>query len=227
MVSHRLVLLPQIGVRLLRDYCLRKAPNGAAKILINGNYMEVYNPQGEEDELLKRDQKEAYIWPANGQTSHGQQNNNSDDAPLHAAVRNRKPDVVGFRLDNGGDVKSKDKLSNTPLHLAIVTGQANIVKVLLDRRAKTSERNSNYNTPLHLVVQNGQMETAKLLLNRQADLAALNGKVDVVKLLRKGGADVEAKDTDGNKSLHLASLAGKGDMTKLLSGPKIRWWSSW
>ncbi|PON26905.1 hypothetical protein TGAM01_v204406 [Trichoderma gamsii] len=199
------------------------------KELINGNHMEVYKPQSEEEELLKGDQKEAYIRPANGYTSHGEQNINSDDTPLHAAVRNRKPDVVGFLLDNGGNVKSKDKLGNTPLHLATMTGQANIAKRLLDRRAKISERNNNYNTPLHLAVQNGQIETAKLLLVRQADiemsdyqdntplhLAAWSGSESIAKLLFKGGAKIEAKNKSGNTPLHLAALNGKVDVVKLL-----------
>lgn len=60
--------------------------------------------------------------------------------PLHAAVYQRRDDVVRLLLDRGADVNATDHAGWTPLHMAVANGQLELARTLLDAGAGPNAR---------------------------------------------------------------------------------------
>jgi len=62
----------------------------------------------------------------------------SEDTPLHAAIRNNHIDVATILIAHGSDVSRKTKGGNTSLHLASITGNEEMVALLLSANSSSS-----------------------------------------------------------------------------------------
>jgi ankyrin repeat protein len=60
--------------------------------------------------------------------------------PLHAAVYQRRDDVVRLLLDRGADVNATDRAGWTALHMAVANGQLALARTLLDAGAGPNAR---------------------------------------------------------------------------------------
>ena len=144
--------------------------------------------------------------------------NESGMTPLLLAASNGTEDIVRELLNQGADVRSRDKHQRTALHLAILaadlailkSGHSDLVRLLLEHnptKTITFDVNaSDYEgkTPLHFCVVRNMSEAAEMLLDYGAcpesrDLAKLtpfyyaikHRKYEVTKLLVARGANFD------------------------------------
>ena len=87
-------------------------------------------------------------------------------------------DVIGTLLDDGIDVKTKDRDGNTPLHWAVLGGHTNCVELLIEKEADVGAVNSAGNTLLHLAVTTAPPECVRLLLEAAAPVNSRNNNGD-------------------------------------------------
>ncbi len=66
-------------------------------------------------------------------------------------------------LDNGADIKVKQKDGWTALMMAAIDGYTDTVKALLDKGADVNAKNNKGQTALDWARENGQTATVKLL----------------------------------------------------------------
>lgn len=117
------------------------------------------------------------------------------ETPLLAAVRQKNAAVVTALLDAGASAKAGSYQGETPLHIAARRGDAAMVEALLARGADVHARMGGSN-------QNRQDRT--VLMD-----AAIGKNLDVVKLLIARGADLFAKDASGFTALDWANFQSK------------------
>ncbi|PKL63704.1 MAG: hypothetical protein CVV32_12325 [Methanomicrobiales archaeon HGW-Methanomicrobiales-3] len=126
---------------------------------------------------------------------------------------------VNHLLENGADIRSRDKKGITILTHAARTGNLNVVKNLVGHSANIHDKSPRGITALYAAAINGHTDIAAFLLDEGADVdvrlndgetplmaAVWNGQVDMVDLLLKRGANVHAKKVTPYKSSGESSL---------------------
>ncbi|MFV0948936.1 ankyrin repeat domain-containing protein [Wolbachia endosymbiont of Nasonia giraulti] len=140
--------------------------------------------------------------------------NQSQETPLHLAIKEGNEKIVEALLNKGADVNLRDKSESTPLHLAIKKGNENIVKALLAvDRINVDLQDKSESTPLCLAAEKGKMKIVEALLakkpsidlpNKYGDtplyVAARGHHKKIVRALLEKGADPLLGNRD-NKNL--------------------------
>ncbi|KAJ5999795.1 hypothetical protein N7481_000204 [Penicillium waksmanii] len=129
--------------------------------------------------------------------------------------------VVGWFLERGSRVDSKDALGRTMLHQAAFQNCEGTVRLLLDKGADPMSKDQFGQIPLHMTCSDSfdqSMGVFEMLLDAGSDpnlkddsgyttlhIAAISMYATGVRLLRLSGlADFTATDNNGNTPLHLA-----------------------
>jgi len=113
---------------------------------------------------------------------------------------------VNYLINNGADIRAKDKKGISILTHAARTGNLNVVKNLVGNGANVHVKSPRGITPLYAAAINGHTGIVEFLLSQDADIdtrlsdgetplmaAVWNGQVETVALLIHKGADVNAK----------------------------------
>ncbi len=101
-----------------------------------------------------------------GADFHALSKNDNCNTPLHAAVANRKSNLVKLLLASGVDVNARTGNSWTGLHFAAYAGNKELAQILLARRADVSAKNDKGQTPLAIALEKGHHQVAELLGHR-------------------------------------------------------------
>jgi uncharacterized protein len=126
---------------------------------------------------------------------------------------------VNHLIENGANIRSKDKKGICILTHAARTGNLNVVKNLVGHGAELHDRSPRGITALYAAAINGHTDIAEFLINEGADIdvrlsdgetplmaAVWNGQVEMVELLLKKGANVHAKKVTPYKPSGESSL---------------------
>ena len=126
---------------------------------------------------------------------------------------------VNHLIENGANIRSKDKKGISILTHAARTGNLNVVKNLVGHGAEIHEKSPRGITALYAAAINGHTDIAEFLIDEGADIdvrlndgetplmaAVWNGQVDMVELLLKKGANVHAKKVTPYKPSGESSL---------------------
>jgi hypothetical protein len=131
---------------------------------------------------------------------------------LHEAASDGNDTEVRLSLDNGVDIKARDKKGFTALHYAARGGHKVPVEMLLDAGADIDVKGTDGWTPLHLAAGKGHEAVSRLLIRKGADLetrdnivgytalhqAASNGREAVLRLLLENpGLNINVRDHKG------------------------------
>jgi uncharacterized protein len=125
----------------------------------------------------------------------------------------KKELCVNFLIDNGADIRAKDKKGISVLTHAARIGNPHVVKNLVGHGASVHTKSPRGITALYAAAINGHTDIADFLINEGAEIdvrlidgetplmaAVWNGQVDMVDLLLKKGANVHARKVTGYKS---------------------------
>jgi ankyrin repeat protein len=153
------------------------------------------------------------------------------DAPLTAAARAGRVEVVRYLLDEGADINLRPSGFSTALHRACFYGHVEVVALLLARGAHTGPSNSGW-TPLMAASSEGHTDVVGLLLaHSSGDIdqqvpssgkTALRlacdyyARAGVVEVLLGAGADPHAVDRDGHTPLWEAVRHGHVECVAVL-----------
>jgi ankyrin repeat protein len=126
---------------------------------------------------------------------------------------------VNYLIENGSDIRVRDKKGISILTHASRTGNINVVKNLVGHGADPKEKSPRGISPLYAAAINGHTEIADFLLSEGVDIdvrlndgetplmaAVWNGQIGTVELLLKRGANVHAKKITPYKSSGDSSL---------------------
>lgn len=140
-------------------------------------------------------------------------------AQLKPQFEPQKELCVNFLIENGADIRSRDKKGISILTHASRTGNINVVKNLVGHGADPKQRSPRGITPLYAAAINGHTEIVEFLLFEGVDIdvrlndgetplmaAVWNGQIATVELLLKRGANVHAKKLTAYKSSGDSSL---------------------
>lgn len=149
-------------------------------------------------------------------------------ALIEAAEKGWTGDIVKY-LDQGANVKARNRFGSTPLLLAAGNGHRKAVKVLLAAGSDINHRNIGATTPLIRAAEAGRARIAKMLIEAGAAVeavnnkgisaltaAAFNGDDDVIEKLLEKGADAEFVDRTGKGPIVYAAAKGFSDSVQLL-----------
>jgi ankyrin repeat protein len=113
---------------------------------------------------------------------------------------------VNYLIENGADIRTRDKKGISILTHAARTGNINVVKNLVGHGSDVHDKSPRGITPLYAAAINGHTEIAEFLLSEGANIderlndgetplmaAVWNGQVEMVELLLRKGANVHAK----------------------------------
>lgn len=154
----------------------------------------------------------------------------SGNALLHFAVRQKQPETVAYLLGKGADVNSLNKSLQSPLHVASGLGSADIAGLLVEKGADVSIADYTMHTPLHYAARGGSAGVTEILLKSGAPLEARNtygrtplllcarerGTPEVARMLIEAGADINAKDKYESTPLELAAWRGYKEIVSVL-----------
>ncbi|KAI4249056.1 MAG: hypothetical protein L6R42_009092, partial [Xanthoria sp. 1 TBL-2021] len=156
-------------------------------------------------------------------------NSYNDETPLHAAVVERRLEVVAELVERGANVAVRDDIGYTPLHWSAVYGYTEIATCLLSHGADVNAKIDTGDSALGLAVSQNHLELVNLLLDKNVDLemsrpqgwraihtAAKHGLVDVLLRLIHGGADVNSQNEDAFTPLHIAVYLGHNAAAEIL-----------
>ena len=126
---------------------------------------------------------------------------------------------MNFLIENGADIRVRDKKGIPVLAHAARTGNLNVVKNLVGHGANVHDKSPRGITALYAAAINGHTEIADFLLSQGANVderlsdgetplmaAVWNGQVEMVDLLLRRGANVHAKKVTPYKSSGDSSL---------------------
>lgn len=131
----------------------------------------------------------------------------------------QKERCVNFLIENGADIRLRDKKGISILTHAARTGNLNVVKNLVGHGANVHDKSPRGITPLYAAAINGHTEIADFLISQGANVderlndgetplmaAVWNGQVEMVDLLLRRGANVHAKKVTPYRSSGDSSL---------------------
>ena len=140
-------------------------------------------------------------------------------AQLKPQFEPQKELCVNYLIENGADIRSRDKKGISILTHASRTGNLNVVKNLVGHGADPKQKSPRGITPLYAAAINGHTEIVDFLLSEGVDIdvrlndgetplmaAVWNGQIATVELLLKRGANVHAKKVTPYKSSGDSSL---------------------
>jgi ankyrin repeat protein len=153
-----------------------------------------------------------------------------DRTPLLEALFARQGAAARFLLDQGADVRLKDKEGVEPLGFAAFIGDPDLVNRIIDRGGDVNNQDNPLGwSPLHIAARFCHPEAARVLFEKgaRADprdtegntplMAAVVGNCEgCFKLLAEKGADVNNKNVSGDTPLHAAALSGAGIIVDFL-----------
>lgn len=127
-------------------------------------------------------------------------------AQLKPRFEPQKELCVNYLINNGADIRAKDKKGISILTHAARTGNLNVIKNLVGNGANVHVKSPRGITPLYAAAINGHNDIVEFLLSQGAEIdvklndgetplmaAVWNGQVETVALLIHKGADVNAK----------------------------------
>lgn len=137
---------------------------------------------------------------------------------LHFAATSGNVTSLNRILDQGLDLKAKDKNGDTPLHRAAARGTLEIVQRLIEKGAEIMAVNNKGQTPFLVAVAVGFKKVAEVLLKQGSNVqvADIDGNtplhfaVNLPRLLKRiirNGGDVNAVNVNGCTPLHRASFS--------------------
>ena len=131
----------------------------------------------------------------------------------------QKEQCVNHLIENGADLRVKDKKGLSILTHAARTGNLNVVKNLVGHSADVHDRSPRGITALYAAAINGHTDIAAFLIEHGAEIdarlndgetplmaAVWNGQVDMVELLIRNGANVHARKVTPYKPSGESSL---------------------
>ena len=167
------------------------------------------------------------------------------EPPLHVALTNQLPGLVGWLLARGADPNLRDQRGDTAMHHAVFTGSNDhsAMSQLLEHGGDINSRDDLGRTPLHLAASSMYAGKVRWLLASGADAGARDdlGETPMhaascpqpfhrpedasgtIHELVAGGADVDARSDNGSTPLHKAALIGSADAARALltEGAKV------
>jgi ankyrin repeat protein len=152
------------------------------------------------------------------------------ETPLHHAIIQRSPAMVGLLIAHGADANTRDRDGWTPLMTAAYCNDAADVRVLVAHGGDPNAVSAQNFTPLGIAAQYGKDQAAVALIEAGADpgrpigdagytplmLATANHAQGMVQALIRKGADVNARNSGGITALMIAAANGRADMVELL-----------
>jgi ankyrin repeat protein len=141
------------------------------------------------------------------------------NAALFNACYENDIETVKSLNDNGEDVSSRDKESNTPLHIAT---DVNLLEYLISKGENVNATNCSRFTPLFVACMHNDFEKCKFLIEHGADVNVVSHKqkraaihiasslnnVKIFELLVANGANVLAEDKKGRTAFQIAKNQG-------------------
>ncbi|THZ44093.1 hypothetical protein D6C87_03845 [Aureobasidium pullulans] len=156
--------------------------------------------------------------------------------PLLCAASRGHENTVSVLIDNGANVRSKDREGRNALTHASECGSRAVTRLLLDRGADPNAKDLSQRTPLFYAAAAGSKSVVTLLLEQGVQvnlkdrngetpllLAAKAGSDSLISALIAGGADVNAQVWQGDTPLSRAVGAGLESAVELLlkSGAEV------
>jgi uncharacterized protein len=135
------------------------------------------------------------------------------ESALHIVTKRRDLGWMGFLLNKGAKVDTRDRNGDTPLMNAAQIGFAEGASILLRVRASVDLGNNGGETPLIRATQNRDSAMVRLLLAGGAD----PDKRD--RLAGKSARDYAKQDSRGGQIIKLIE-SPRGAAAKAVSGPK-------
>ncbi|OAX60354.1 MoxJ protein [Xanthomonas translucens pv. graminis] len=144
------------------------------------------------------------------------------EPPLHQAIRNQAPALVGELLAAGANVESRDSSGWTPLMKAAWGNDAQSLKQLLARRAKVDTVSTDGWTALDLAISYADVDLVQALLGAGANVrrsnpagftpvmfAVARNDPKMLDALLARGAEADRPNRAGVTPLMLAAAAGR------------------
>ncbi|MGV7195848.1 quinoprotein dehydrogenase-associated putative ABC transporter substrate-binding protein [Xanthomonas axonopodis] len=151
------------------------------------------------------------------------------EPPVHQAIRNQEPDLVGLLLDAGARLDARDASGWTPLMKAAWANDADSVSRLLRKRAPVDAVSGDGWSALDLAVSYADAEVVQALLAAGANARRANATgftpvmfavarddPAILDALLARDADVGRANQAGVTALMLAAAAGREDVAKRL-----------
>lgn len=151
------------------------------------------------------------------------------EPPLHQAIRNQEPDLVGLLLDAGARLEARDASGWTALMKAAWANDAGSVTRLVGKRAPVDTVSGDGWSALDLAVSYADASVVQALLAAGANVKRANAKgftpvmfavarddPAILDALLARGADVGHANQAGVTALMLAAAAGRDDVAKRL-----------
>ncbi len=163
---------------------------------------------------------------------HGADANHANllgEPPLHQAIRNQEPDLVGLLLDAGARLEARDASGWTALMKAAWANDAGSVGRLLAKRAPVDTVSSDGWSALELAVSYADVGVVQALLDKGANVRRANptgftpvmfavARDDpaILEAVLARGAEVNHANQAGVTALMLAAAAGREAVAKRL-----------
>jgi ankyrin repeat protein len=149
---------------------------------------------------------------------------NDSRTPLNQACEKKRTAVANLLIDEGADVKTRNKFGLTPLHYA---AESDLIKRLVAKGADINARNGLGFSPLSLAM-GSSLDRARSLIENGADpgtsdwrgpllhQAVASGRRDRVEFLLKYGAKPDRRNQSGQTEMHVAAIRDRADLVPLL-----------
>lgn len=151
---------------------------------------------------------------------------------LYKAIDGQQPELAVLLIENGADVKSKEKsvLSRTPLHAAAFWGYAEIARLLLAKGADLYAEDSANQTAMDLAITGGYLDIVELFvgvgydMNRKDSILedtvvheAVNAnRKEILAFFILKGANLNIKNKNGQTPLAMAIQDRKEELADIL-----------